>query len=114
MDLTTAHRPFFGTLPGGALHAGAGYAGGGVGPCHLGGRILSGLVTVTEDRFTSLPIVGPEPGRFPPEPFRSLGAALVQGAIVRRDRAHERGAHPDPFTDLIAHLPRLMGYELGP
>ena len=25
-----------------------------------------------------------------------------------------RGAHPDPFTDLIAHLPRLMGYELGP
>jgi glycine/D-amino acid oxidase-like deaminating enzyme len=114
MDLTTAHRPFFGTLPGGALHVGAGYAGGGVGPSHLGGRILSGLVTGAEDRFTSLPIVGPVPGRFPPDPFRSVGAAVVQGAIVRRDEAHDRGSRPGPLTDLVAHLPRRLGYELGP
>ena len=114
MDVTTSHQPFFGTLPGGALHVGAGYTGGGVGPCHLGGRILSRLVRDVEDEVTALPLVHREPGRFPPEPFRSLGATVVQGAIVRRDRAHDRDEVPDPFTDLVAHLPRRMGYELGP
>ena len=78
------------------------------------GRILSGLATGAEDEWTSLPLVHREPGRFPPEPFRSIGAAVVQGAIVRRDRAHDRGEVPDPVTDLVAHLPRRMGYELGP
>ena len=114
MDVTTSHQPFFGTFAGGALHVGAGYTGGGVGPSHLGGRILSGLATGAEDEWTSLPLVHRAPGRFPPEPFRSIGAAVVQGAIVRRDRAHDRGEVPDPVTDLVAHLPRRMGYELGP
>jgi glycine/D-amino acid oxidase-like deaminating enzyme len=115
MDVTTSHQPFFGTAPGGALHVGAGYTGGGVGPCHMGGRILSGLATGADDEWTSLPLVHHEPRRFPPEPFRSTGAALVQGAIVRRDQAHDRGGKPDPVTDLIAHLPRrVLGYELGP
>ena len=114
MDVTTSHQPFFGTYPGGALHVGAGYTGGGVGPCHLGGRILSGLATGAEDEWTSLPLVHRPPGRFPPDPFRSVGAALVQGAIVRRDRAHDRGEVPDPITELVAHLPRRMGYEIGP
>jgi hypothetical protein len=115
MDVTTSHQPFFGTAPGGALHFGAGYTGGGVGPCHMGGRILSGLATGADDEWTSLPLVHHVPRRFPPEPFRSTGAALVQGAIVRRDQAHDRGEEPDPVTDLIAHLPRkLLGYELGP
>lgn len=115
MDVTTSHQPFFGTAPGGALHYGAGYTGGGVGPCRMGGKILSGLATDAEDRWTSLPLVHHEPRRFPPEPFRSLGASLVQGAIVRRDEAHDRGDVPDPFTDLIAHLPRkVLHYELGP
>jgi glycine/D-amino acid oxidase-like deaminating enzyme len=114
MDVTTTHQPFFSTLPGGALHVGAGYTGGGVGPCHMGGRVLSGLVTGAEDDWTSLPLVSRAPGRFPPEPFRSVGATVVQGAIVRRDRAHDRGGSPGPITDLIAHLPRRMGYELGP
>ncbi len=114
MDVTTSHQPFFGTSPGGALHHGAGYTGGGVGPCHMGGKILAGLVTGARDEWTSLPLVHHEPRRFPPEPFRSLGAAIVQGAIVRRDEAHDRGAEPGPLTDLVAHLPRKMGYELGP
>jgi glycine/D-amino acid oxidase-like deaminating enzyme len=114
MDVTTSHQPFFVTMPGGALHVGAGYTGGGVGPCHMGGRILSGLVTGVEDRWTSLPLVHRLPRRFPPDPFRSIGAAVVQGAIVRRDEAHDRGDEPDALTDLLAHLPRHMGYEIGP
>jgi len=114
MDVTGMHLPFFGSLPGGALRYGVGYTGGGVGPCHLGGTILSGLVLGVEDEHTTLPLVGLQPLRFPPEPLRSIGAALTQGAIVRKDEAEDHGRRSDPLTSFVAKLPRRMGYELGP
>lgn len=114
MDVTGMHLPFFGTLPGGAVHYGAGYTGGGVGPCHLGGRILAALALGGEDDVTTLPLVGLDPMRFPPEPFRSVGAAMIQGSIVRKDEAEDRGRRPDPLTTFLAKLPRRIGFEIGP
>jgi len=114
MDVTGLHLPSFGTLPGGSVHFGVGYTGGGVGPCHLGGKILSALALGLEDEHTTLPLVGLEPLRFPPEPFRSVGAAAIQGAIVRKDEAEDRGRRPDPFTGFLAKLPRRIGFEIGP
>ena len=73
------------------MHYGLGYTGGGVGPCHLGGKILSALALGIEDEHTALPLVDLEMLRFPPEPFRSVGAALTQHAIVRKDEAEDRG-----------------------
>jgi hypothetical protein len=52
--------------------------------------------------------------RFPPEPFLSVGAAITQHAIVRRDEAEDRGRRTDSLTRFVAKLPRRMGYELGP
>jgi glycine/D-amino acid oxidase-like deaminating enzyme len=114
MDVTALHLPFFGTLPGGALHHGAGYTGGGVGPSHLGGEILSGVVLGIEDEATTLPLVHHEPASFPPEPLLSVGAAVAQGSIVRKDEAEDRGGRADPLTTFLARLPRRMGYEIGP
>ena len=114
MDVTTLHLPFFGTDTTGSIHVGAGYAGGGVGPTHLGGRILSGLVLGADDEDTNLPLVHRDPGRFPPEPLLSVGAAIAQAAIVRKDEAEDRGARAGPVTTLLAGLPRRMGYEIGP
>jgi glycine/D-amino acid oxidase-like deaminating enzyme len=114
IDVTALHLPFFGALPGGAVHYGLGYTGGGVGPCHLGGKVLSGLALGTEDEDTTLPLVGLQPKRFPPEPLLSVGAAIVQRAIVRRDDLRDAGRRPDRVTDLLAGLPRRLGYELGP
>ena len=114
MDVTGRHLPSFGTLAGGTMHYGLGYTGGGVGPCHLGGKILSALALGVEDEHTSLPLVDLEMMRFPPEPFRSVGAALTQHAIVRKDEAEDRGAHADPISTFVARVPRRMGYELGP
>ncbi|MGZ8624362.1 MAG: NAD(P)/FAD-dependent oxidoreductase, partial [Actinomycetota bacterium] len=91
MDVTGRHLPSFGTLPGGTLHYGLGYTGGGVGPCHLGGKILSALALGVEDEHTALPLVDLEMMRFPPEPFLSVGAAITQHAIVRKDEAEDRG-----------------------
>jgi glycine/D-amino acid oxidase-like deaminating enzyme len=114
MDVTGRHLPFFGTYPGSALHYGIGYTGGGVGPCHLGGKILAALALGVQDEHTALPLVGLEPMRFPPEPLLSAGAAITQGAIVRADEAEDRGARADPVTRLLASMPRRFGYELGP
>ena len=114
MDVTGRHLPSFGTLPAGTMHYGLGYTGGGVGPCHLGGKILSALALGIEDEHTALPLVDLEMLRFPPEPFRSVGAALTQHAIVRKDEAEDRGERADPLTTFVAKMPRRMGYHLGP
>jgi glycine/D-amino acid oxidase-like deaminating enzyme len=114
MDVTGRHLPSFGTWPAGTVHYGLGYTGGGVGPCHLGGKILSALALDIEDEHTALPLVDLEMQRFPPEPLRSLGAAITQHAIVRKDEAEDRGRRADRFTSFVAKLPRRLGYEIGP
>ena len=114
IDVTGLHLPFFGTLSKGTVTYGLGYTGGGVGPCHLGGKILSGLALGVEDEHTTLPLVGLEPKPFPPEPFLSVGALLAHEAIVRNDEANARGKRADALTRALAHLPRRLGYEIGP
>ena len=108
------HLPFFGTLPGGVTHYGIGFSGNGVGPCHLGGKILSGLALDAEDEATTLPISDGDRMRFPPEPLFSIGERLVSRAIVRRDDRRDSGRSPGRLTDLLAHLPRRLGFQLGP
>lgn len=114
IDVTGLHLPFFGTLPGGRVHYALGFTGGGVGPCHLAGTVLSGLVLGIEDEYTTLPLVGLEPRLFPPEPLRSVGAFLTHGAFLRKDEAEDEGRGADPLTEFLARLPRRLGYELGP
>jgi hypothetical protein len=98
---------------GGNVHFGMGYAGGGVGPCILGGQILSSLVLERQDEFSSLPLVGFKSRRFPPEPFLHLGARLTLEAILRTDDAWEAGKPGNPLLKAIAQLPRWLGYNLG-
>ena len=88
------HLPFFGTLEQGNVHYGLGYTGNGVGPSHLGGRILANRALANYDDVLALPIVDLEPRRFPPEPIRSLGAMVANLAIHRRDEALDDGAIP--------------------
>jgi glycine/D-amino acid oxidase-like deaminating enzyme len=114
MDVTGWHIPSFGTFDGGRVHFGVGYTGGGVGPCHLGGRILSGLALGIDDEATRLPLVGLEPRRFPPEPILSPGAALTQRAILLKDETEDRGGRAGTLVSFVAGLPRRLGYNLGP
>jgi glycine/D-amino acid oxidase-like deaminating enzyme len=114
MDVTGWHVPSFGTSAGGRVHFGVGYTGGGVGPCHLGGQVLSGLALGIDDEVTRLSLVGLEPKRFPPEPILSPGAALTQKAILRKDEAEDRGGRAGELVSFVAGLPRRLGYNLGP
>jgi glycine/D-amino acid oxidase-like deaminating enzyme len=114
MDVTGLHLPFFGTFEPGNLHYGVGFTGGGVGPCRLAGKILSGLALGIQDEHTALGLVGIQPKPFPPEPIRSVGGALAQGAIVRKDEAEDDDRRPNVFVDQMARMPRRLGYHLGP
>jgi hypothetical protein len=59
-------------------------------------------------------MVNPKPRLFPPEPLRSWGAAAVRRAIIAYDTAEERGLRPNPLASMVAHMPRRLGYLLGP
>jgi len=114
IDVAGHHLPFFGSLERGNVHHGLGYTGNGVGPSHLGGQILATLALGRTNDLLSLPLVTERPLRFPPEPIRSPGAYVANRAIWRKDQLEDRGEEPSPIVDFVAHLPRRMGYNLGP
>ena len=114
IDVSGTHLPFFGTLEQGTVHYGLGYTGNGVGPAHLGGRILAHRALGRYDEVLELPIVDTAPVRFPPEPIRSPGALIANRAIRRKDELEDLGDQPNPIVDFVARLPRRLGYNLGP
>jgi hypothetical protein len=91
-----------------------GYTGNGVGPAHLGGRILALRSLGRYADVLDLPIVDARPMKFPPEPIRSPGALIANQAIRRKDEFEDRGEDPNPLVDFVARLPRRLGYNLGP
>jgi len=107
--------PFFGsTGRHGNVHYGLGYTGNGVGPSHLGGKILASLALHAGDGFTRLAVVTKTPKRFPPEPIRSPGMLIANAAIRRKDDLQDTRRWVDPITMFIARLPRRLGFNLGP
>jgi len=114
IDVSPTHLPTFGSLAPGNLFYALGYTGNGVAPSHLAGKVIADLVTGADTDSTRLPMVNRKPRLFPPEPLRSIGAAVVRRAIIAKDTAEERGHHPNPVMLAIARMPRRMGYLLGP
>jgi len=107
VDRAPGHLPFAGTLDDHwTVTYALGYSGNGVVPSVLMGRILSRLALGRRDEYTSCALVSGPPDYFPPEPFRTVGAYLVQAAIARAERAEERGRRPDPLSALGRRLVR--------
>jgi len=61
-----------------------------------------------------LPMVNARPRTFPPEPFRSLGAAVMRRAMIAKETAEEQGRKPNFLVSELARTPRRLGYLLGP
>jgi glycine/D-amino acid oxidase-like deaminating enzyme len=110
IDVSSDRLPFFGTIPGTRIHYGAGYTGNGVGPCWLGGRLLAELAT---GGSPSSPLVTRKPVKLPPEPIRSLGAAVVRRAILALDDAESYGRTPNAVARAVASVPRLLGITVA-
>ncbi|MFO0997655.1 MAG: FAD-dependent oxidoreductase [Alphaproteobacteria bacterium] len=84
---------------------GHGYCGNGVGPSFIGGRILASLALERSDEWSSIPLVNARPKmRFPPEPFRYVGAYAVRAAIRRKERAEDEGRVPRRIDTWLAGL----------
>lgn len=94
-DRSVTGLPFFGRLgQSDNIFYGFGYSGSGVGPCHMGGQILSSLVLGQDNAWTRSPLVKGPLGHFPPEPIRYLGSLLVRNAIRRKEHAEDFGRIP--------------------
>lgn len=91
IDQTAAFVPFFRTLAPGNLHAGLGFSGHGLTQTKLGGRILASKVLGAEDDWTSMPVVGPEISKAPPEPVRWPLVRSAVWALASGDARQEEG-----------------------
>ena len=114
IDVSPTHLPTFGRAGDPNVYYAAGYTGNGVAPTHLAGQVLADLITGADTDNVRLPMVNARPPAFPPEPFRSWGAAVVRRAMIAKETAEERGRKPGFFTSQVARTPRRMGYLLGP
>ncbi|MEO8247055.1 MAG: FAD-binding oxidoreductase [Chloroflexota bacterium] len=114
IDVSPDHLPRFGTLPGGRIHYGFGYSGNGVGPSHLGGRILAALALESDEPVTRLAVVRAVSHAMPPEPFRYAGARVLRAAMIRREDREEAGRRAPWWLRQLTSLPRRLGYHLGP
>ena len=113
VDLPSTHEPFIGSLPGGRVHYAVGYTGHGVAPTYLMGEILAARVLGQDTAHTSLPFVDYSPRPWPIQPFRGVGASLVNAAVVKRDDALDEGEPVGALTKFTTGLPARLGYYIG-
>ena len=114
IDVSPTHLPTFGRIGDRNVYYAAGYTGNGVAPTHLAGQVLADLITGSDTDNVRLPLVNARPPTFPPEPFRSWGAAVVRRAMIEKETAEENGRKPSFLASQLARTPRRMGYLLGP
>jgi glycine/D-amino acid oxidase-like deaminating enzyme len=110
IDVSPTHLPIFGSRRG--VHHGFGFTGNGVGPSHLGGRILASLALDRRNEWTRLALVEPPRASFPPEPLRYAGGSIIRRALVTKDAAEDAGRSPGALTRFVAALPRRLGLHL--
>ena len=104
--LTRRMVPAFGTTHGGRVHHGFGYCGHGVGPSHLGGRILRDKVLGADTDLMSLCFVDADAGGTPPYPLRWAGSVALRRAVTRQDDREERrfdDVLPTPWAMRVLH-----------
>jgi putative aminophosphonate oxidoreductase len=109
-DRSVSGFPFFGRLNGAPhIYYGFGYSGSGVGPCYMGGQILSALLLDLDNAWTRSPLTEGPLGMFPPEPIRYIGSNLVRNAIRRKERAEDEDRTPWDFDKLLSRFANAAG-----
>lgn len=111
IDITADRFPEIGSQHGGRVLYAHGFAGNGVGPARLAGRILAARIAGGNDPIASLPFVGHRQRFLPPEPFRYIGARAIREALIRQDEALDAGRRPGLLTRVVAGVPGLLGYR---
>ncbi len=105
IDQTASFTPFYRTLPPGNLYAGLGFSGHGLAQTRIGGRILASLVMGRKDEWTSLPVVGPEVAKTPPEPLRWPLVRAAVWALETGDAREDAGKRRGLVRSLVGGAP---------
>lgn len=113
IDMSSDRLPHVDSLVEGKVHYACGFCGHGVNPTYMAAACLAELVLGEKGEWRSLPIHTRRMDRFPPEPFRTVGARMIRRAILTCEDAEARGEHPGPVARSIAALPALLGIKLG-
>jgi putative aminophosphonate oxidoreductase len=79
-----------------------GFAGNGVGPSWVGGRILASLALERRDEWASCGLTQGLPGQFPREPLRYLAGRVVRQAVEWKEDAEDRGRKPGRIVSALA------------
>lgn len=109
-DRSVTGLPFFGRLEQAHnIFYGFGYSGSGVGPCHMGGKILSSMVMGLDNEWTRSPLLNGPLGYFPPEPVRYLGSLMVRNAVRRKEKAEDYGRRPRLLDISLAKFAAAAG-----
>ena len=111
IDITADRFPEIGSREGGRVLYAHGFAGNGVGPARVAGRILAGRIAGGGDPVASIPLFGRRQRFLPPEPFRFAGARAIREALIQQDDALDAGRRPGLLTRLVARVPSLLGYR---
>jgi glycine/D-amino acid oxidase-like deaminating enzyme len=114
IDVSPTHLPTFGRVGDRNVYSATGYTGNGVAPTHVAGQVIADLITGADTDILRLPMVNARQRAFPPEPLRSMGAAVVRRAMIAKETAEEQGREPGFIVSQLARTPRRMGYLLGP
>jgi glycine/D-amino acid oxidase-like deaminating enzyme len=105
IDQTASFTPFFRTLRPGNIHAGLGFSGHGLAQTKIGGSILASLAQGVLDEWTSLPVVGPEVAKAPPEPLRWPLVRAAVWALETGDAREDEGWRRGRIRSLIGSAP---------
>jgi glycine/D-amino acid oxidase-like deaminating enzyme len=92
VDRAPSHLPFIGTLGDhGVIHYASGISGQGVAQCAYLGRVLGRTVLGEKDADTCSPLTNGPTAFLPPEPFRSVGGAVVRATVEWVENEQENG-----------------------
>jgi glycine/D-amino acid oxidase-like deaminating enzyme len=99
VDRSMDGLPLFGCVGRGSVPVlyGTGFSGNGVATSVTAGRILASLALGADDEWSHHPFVAYEPGRFPTEPFLSVGGEAVRRAVHAAEDRQEAG-RPVPWA----------------
>jgi glycine/D-amino acid oxidase-like deaminating enzyme len=105
IDRTMDGLPLIGRLGGrDHIHYGIGWSGNGVGPSHVGGRILASLALGRKDEWSGCALVERQHREFPPEPIRFIGGQVVRRAVISKERAEGADRKPSWLARSLASL----------
>lgn len=108
VGVTVSLTPYFGSLEGGRIHYGFGYAGHGVAPSHMAGRILSSFSLGRRD-YAEFPFVNGKEPRYPGARMTWLGAEMTRKSMKKQDLDMDRGKGKGDVDPILVRWLRRMG-----